>query len=101
MPEGERPRPAADADYWARFRRFINRCNEARLERMLRVVQRRIGTPEEHPEDVQHAQEIAHRLRNLLTAVNLRAELPGFIERLARETRTRRDNPPGESPGPG
>lgn len=44
----------------------------------LEALQRRLGTPDEKPGDVGHAQNLAHELSNLRTTITLMDELEDF-----------------------
>jgi hypothetical protein len=73
---------APDAVYWERFDRLLKQSHsETCLRRLLQAVQRRLGTPAEQRHDLRRAREIAHRLDNLLTALQLRAHLQGLLDK--------------------
>ena len=46
---------------------FLKQCSQPQLETMLRAIQLRLGSPGEHPGDLDCAQMIAHQINNLRT----------------------------------
>jgi hypothetical protein len=58
-----RPNPSR-----AEIERSLKLCDQASLEAMLRVIQARLGTPDERLGDMDFVQMIAHQLNNVLTA---------------------------------
>lgn len=48
---------------------FVRQRSLAQLQAQLHVLQRRLGSPDEIPGDVECAQLLAHRINNLLTAI--------------------------------
>lgn len=57
-----------------------SRWDRMAMEISLRLesLQRRLGTPNEQPGDVRHAQDLAHELNNLRTAITLVDDLVDF-----------------------
>jgi hypothetical protein len=65
---------------------LLKQSSQAQLEAKLRAIQRRLGSPDERPGDIDCAQLIVHQLNNILTvqrANELLRQLDGM------------ENPPG------
>lgn len=77
------PRPAARATAIAP-RRDEYRQLFASCEAELHLIQRRLGTADELPNDLETARKVAHRLKNLRFALNLCEELLGQLPTTSR-----------------
>ena len=67
------------------FHNYIKGCNLWTLRAMLSVLESRLGTIQERPDDIERVQAVAHQINNLM--VGQRGALPAGVRKVQRPKR--------------